>query len=220
VEGCFAVNFKQMDGSTMRELKPYQTLAGAKAALDNGGRIYNLVALAADNRISKGELNKAAGVFSGEQKAFLFLYMAIAKLPDNQQAEVLSMLDRPLAKRYKSHGPQQIDPAAMNKARVGQLIVVDGYPRLHERKTHRAVVPMMVGKVMVMVPVETHYDGYQLFTTASGTGTPGWVCVKRPKVHLTKIPTRFGGSIRQYTDKKQKTTGLFLEAIYFYRLDS
>jgi hypothetical protein len=204
----------------MRELKPYQTLAGAKAALDNGGRFYNLVALADDKRISKGELNKAAGVFGGEQKAFLFLHMAIAKLPDNQQAEVLSMLDRPLAKRYKSHGPQQLDPAAMNKARVGQLVVVDGYPRFHERKTHHAVVPMMVGKVMVPVRVETHYDGYQLFTTASGTGTPGWVSVKRPKVHLTESPTRFGGVIRQYTDEKQKTTGLFLEAIYYCRLDS
>ena len=204
----------------MRELKPYQTFAGAKAALDNGGRFYNLVALADDKRISKGELNKAAGVFGGEQKAFLFLHMAIAKLPDNQQAEVLSMLDRPLAKRYKSHGPQQLDPAAMNKAPVGQLVVVDGYPRFHERKTHHAVVPMMAGKVMVLVPVETHYDGYQLFTTASGTGTPGWVCVARPKVHLTESATRFGGVIRQYTDKKQKTTGLFLEAIYYCRLDS
>jgi hypothetical protein len=204
----------------MRELKPYQTLAGAKAALDNGGRFYNLVALADDKRISKGELNKAAGVFGGEQKAFLFLHMAIAKLPDNQQAEVLSMLDRPLAKRYKSHGPQQLDPAALNKARVGQLVVVDGYPRFHQRKTHHAVVPMMAGKVMVLVPVQTHYDGYQLFTTASGAGSPGWVCVARPKVHLTERPTRFGGVIRQYTDKKQKTPGLFLEAIYFYRLDS
>ena len=204
----------------MRELKPYQTLAGAKAALDNGGRFYNLVALADDNRISKGELNKAAGVFGSGQKAFLFLNMALAKLPDNQQAEVLSMLDRPLAKRFKSHGPQQLDSAALNKARVGQLVVVDGYPRFHERKTRRAVVPMMVGKVFLLVPVETHYDGYQLNTTASGTGTPGWVCVKRPKVHLTECPTRFGGVIRQYTDEKQKTTGLFLEAIYFCRLDA
>lgn len=202
----------------MRELKPYQTLAGAKAALDNGGRFFNLIALADDKRVSKGELNKAAGVFGGEQKAFLFLKMAIAKLPVNQQSEVLSMLDRPLAKRYKSHGPQQLDPAALNKAEVGQLVVVDGYPRFHERKTRHAVIPMMVGTVMMLVPVQAHYDGYQLFTSASGTGTPGWVCVQRPKVFLTEGPTRFGGVIRQYTDKKQKTTGLFLEAVYFCRL--
>jgi hypothetical protein len=78
---------------------------------------------------------------------------------------------------------------------------------------------MMAGKVMVLVPVTTHYDGYQLFT-ASGTGTSSWVSVKRPKAHLTESPTRFGGVIRQYTDEKKKTTGLFLEAIYYCRLDS
>jgi hypothetical protein len=204
----------------MRELKPYQTLAGAKAALDNGGRFYNLLALADDKRIAKVELNKAARLFGGEQKAFLFLRMAIANLPGDEQAEVLSMLDRPVAKRYKSHGPQQLEPAAMNKAPVGQLVVVEGYPRFHERKTHRAVVPMMAGKAMMMIPVVTHYDGYQLFAAAGGRGTPGWVSVTRPTVHLTNSPTRFGGIIRQYADKKQKSTGQFLEAIYFSRLDS
>jgi hypothetical protein len=49
----------------VRELKPYRTVARARAALDNGGRFYNLLAIADDDRISKAELNKAAGVFRG-----------------------------------------------------------------------------------------------------------------------------------------------------------
>ena len=45
----------------MRELKAYRTVVGARATLDNGGRFYDLIAMADDNRITKGELAKAAG---------------------------------------------------------------------------------------------------------------------------------------------------------------
>jgi hypothetical protein len=116
----------------MRELKPYQTLAGAKAALDNGGRFYNLLTMADDNRISKAELSKAAGVFRSEQAAFLFLDMALADLTDGQRSEVLSLLESKLAKRYKSHGPRRLAASAMaSEAQPGQLVVVEGYPRFY-----------------------------------------------------------------------------------------
>jgi hypothetical protein len=205
----------------MRELKPYQTLAGAKAALDNGGRFYNLLAMADDNRISKAELNKAAGVFRSEQSAFLFLHMALTDLAADQQSEVLSLLDPPLAKRYKSHGPRRLAASAMaSEAKAGQLVVVEGYPRFYTRKTHRAVVPMMVGKVMVMLPVEQHYDAYELFATPDAKGTPASLVVKRPRAMLVESRTRFGGAIRPYTfeDSSGKHSGVFLEPLYFTAL--
>lgn len=68
----------------MREIKPYKTLKGAKAALDNGGRFLNLFARAGDDRITSDELTKAAGVFLHESLAFLFLDMALADLPETQ----------------------------------------------------------------------------------------------------------------------------------------
>jgi hypothetical protein len=71
----------------MRELKPYRTIVGARAALDNGGRFYNLIAMADDDRITLGELAKAAGIFRSEAKAFLFLHMALADLGDGQRSE-------------------------------------------------------------------------------------------------------------------------------------
>lgn len=207
----------------MRELKPYRTVAGAKAALDNGGRFYNLLAMADDNRITKSELVKAAGVFRSEQQAFLFLHMGLANLSDGERSEVLSLLEPALAKRYKSGGPRRLEPSAVSTdAKAGQLIVVEGYPRFSTRKTHRAVVPMMAGKVMVMVPVETHYDGYQLFATPNAKGTPAWLVVKRPRAMLAEAFTRFGGAIRPYTleDSSGKHSDVFLETFFFTNLNA
>jgi hypothetical protein len=205
----------------MRELKPYQTVAGAKAALDNGGRFYNLLAMADDNRITKAELTKAAGVFRSEQQAFLFLHMGLTDLSDRERSEVLSLLEPALAKRYKSSGPRRLEPAAVSaEAKPGQLVVVEGYPRYFTRKTQRAVVPMMVGKVMVLVPVEVHYDGYELFAGPDAKGTPSSLVVKRPRARLAETFTRFGGAIRPYTfeDSSGKHSGVFLEPLYFTKL--
>ena len=46
----------------MREVVPYRTLGGAKRALDNGGRFFNLFAEADDGVVSGAELARAAGV--------------------------------------------------------------------------------------------------------------------------------------------------------------
>lgn len=205
----------------MRELKPYRSLPGAKAALDNGGRFYNLLSKADDARISKAELKQAAGVFGSEQTAFLFLHMALADLTDRQRAEVLSLIDPPLAKRYKSHGPRRLEPSEMpREAKAGQLVVVEGYPRYFARRTQRAVVPMMAGKVVMMIPVEVHYDAYQLFATAAATGTAAALVVKQPSARLAESFTRFGGAIRPHTfeDKSGKNSGVFLEPLYFTAL--
>jgi hypothetical protein len=207
----------------MREVKPYRTVAGARAALDNGGRFYNLLAMADDDRITKAELAKAAGVFRSEQKAFLFLHMGLADLSDGKRSEVLSLLAPALAKRYKSNGPRRLAPSAVwAEAKAGQLIVVEGYPRFHTRKTHRAIVPMMVGKVMVPIPVEMHYDGYQVFASPTAKGTPAWLVVKRPRARLAETFTRFGGAIRRYTfeDSSGKHSDLFLEPLLFTNLNA
>lgn len=49
----------------MQELKPFATLGPLKKAIDNGGRFYNFLADADDEVVSRDELAKAAGVFTG-----------------------------------------------------------------------------------------------------------------------------------------------------------
>ena len=176
--------------------------------------------MADDNRISKAELNKAAGVFHSEQKAFPFLHMALVDLTESQRAEVVSLLDAPLAKRYKSHGPHRLEASEMASEKAGQLVVVEGYPRFYKRQTQRAVVPMMAGKVMILAPVQVHYDGYVLFETPNAKGTPGSLVVKRPRAMLAESLTRFGGVMRPYSfeDSSGKHSGMFLEPLHFTAL--
>ena len=64
----------------MRQVIPYRTLRGATKALDNGGRFYNPFAKADDGVVSAAELARAAGVFSSDLRALLFLEMATAGL--------------------------------------------------------------------------------------------------------------------------------------------
>jgi hypothetical protein len=183
--------------------------------------LLTLLTTADDNRISKAELTRAAGVFRSEQAAFLFLHMALTDLPDGQRSAVLSLLDPPLAKRYKSHGPRRLEASVVgNEATPGQLVVVEGYPRYFTHNTQRVLVPMLVGKVMLLVPMAVHYDGYQLFATPDAKGTPTSLVVKRPRARLAESFTRFGGAIRPYTfgEGSDKKTGVFLEPLYFTAL--
>ena len=60
----------------MREVHPYKTEGGLLKALDNGGRFFNIFTRASDDRITRAELAKAAGVFGSKPKAVLFLEMA------------------------------------------------------------------------------------------------------------------------------------------------
>ena len=76
----------------MRELRPYKTLSGAQRALDNGGRIYNLLARSGDDIVDASELTKAAGVYLTGIKSFLYLEMALQDLPTDQQRAVVARL--------------------------------------------------------------------------------------------------------------------------------
>jgi hypothetical protein len=76
----------------MRELKPYRTMHGLRTAIDNGGRFYNLFTRADDHVVTRGELAKAAGVFTAGVNAFLFLEMAQQDLQSGDRQAILTRL--------------------------------------------------------------------------------------------------------------------------------
>jgi hypothetical protein len=132
------------------------------------------------------------------------------------------LLEPALAKRYESAGPRRLHPRDVDtETKAGQLVVVEGYPRFFTRTTEGAVIPMMAGKVMALVPVEAHYDGYKFFATGDAEGTPASLVVKRPRAMLATTFARFGGAIRAYTleDAFGKHSGVFLEPLFFTNLD-
>ena len=82
----------------MRKIMPYKTQRNALAALDNGGRFYNIFTEADDGEISTAELARVAGAFTDKQKMFLYLDMALAGL-DQDAAHIVinSMSNRVVA---------------------------------------------------------------------------------------------------------------------------
>ena len=90
----------------MRQLSTYKTVQGAKRALDNGGRFYNLWTKAGDNVVEGVELARAAGVYSSDAIAFLHFEMALMDLPAEQKAEVRSLLAPELRTQLEAKRPR------------------------------------------------------------------------------------------------------------------
>jgi len=168
-----------------RLVRPYSTLAGAKAALDNGGRFYHLIARGGDGRLAKSEISKAAGVVLDEPGTFVFFDMALAKLTADEKAEVVAMLGTKLARRYRERGPRHALPR--EAARLGSVpaVITEGVPRFERQITILQTGVVMVGKVMVPVTHQHPFDLYDL----SGLGLGVW----HKESRLAPVPTRFGG---------------------------
>jgi hypothetical protein len=207
----------------MREIKPYQTLQRAKAALDNGGRFFNLLTRASDNRISNVELAKAAGVLRSDEKAFLFLHMALADLPPAQRAEVLGLLEAPTARRFRQHAPRGLTASALARGgKPGDLVVVDGYSRLAKDWVNQRMVPIIVGKVLVPITVKDRYDTYFLGDEPDGDGPAATVIVPHGTRGLAGRRARFGGILRASLPGRdgRKVSAMFLEPVYYTLLDT
>ena len=204
----------------MREIKPYKTLQGAKASLDNGGRFFNLLTQAGDDRITNVELAKAAGVFLCESHAFVFLDMSLRDLPDSQRLQVLSLLERKLAGRFQVHGPRSLSPSAAHlDGQPGTLAVVEGYPQFAADQVQKRMSFIMVGKVFVPIFVNDHYQTYDLNPGVAVRGTPLVMAVRHSAQRLEKALTRFGGVLREFTfEGNPRKKGVFLEPLYYTKL--
>ncbi|MGI8979649.1 MAG: hypothetical protein ACR2FY_10510 [Pirellulaceae bacterium] len=204
----------------MREIKPYKTLQGAKASLDNGGRFFNLLTRAGDDRITNVELAKAAGVFLCESHAFVFLDMSLRDLPDSQRLQVLSLLERKLAGRYQKHGPRSLSASAANlEGQPGTLAVVEGYPQFVADQVQKRMSFIMVGTVFIPIVVEDHFQTYELYQGAAARGAALALAVPRATERLEKAQVRFGGVLREFTfEGNPKKKGVFLEPLYYTKM--
>ncbi len=98
----------------MREIHPYKTVKGLLKAIDNGGRFYNLFSHSDDNAVSKGELAKAAGVFSSGANAILFLEMAQQELSPENRVTVERILEPTLRTKYRRQRPTMMTPSTVD----------------------------------------------------------------------------------------------------------
>lgn len=209
----------------MQELKPFRTLQSLKKAIDNGGRFYNFFDKAEDEKVTRGELAKAAGVFTAGIQAFLYLEMTKQDLPADQQAEAIALLEPKLRSGFEKKKPKYSKPSLIDKSyNAGDAILVTGYGRELETQTHFKgfiVVPVLIGKAMIpmMIPITNIYQVIEIFDDAAMKSSRAIVCVpQKAKVDLTG-PVQFGGVLKELKNqtKSPPTHPIFLEAIFWMK---
>jgi len=210
----------------MREITPYKTLRGLQKTLDNGGRFYNFFTDADDNVVSRAELAKAAGVFSNEVSAFLFLEMAQQELPLADRSSIESLLETDLRRRYRRQKPITLNPSEVESSGVaGKAVIVTGFPRFVEDRTEFTgfiMMPMQVGKVttFMMIPIFDQYDVYEVFDDRRMRKPNSMIATVRGRKLNCDSPIRFGGVLKklEFKDKTKKSHKFYLEVAYYTRL--
>ncbi len=211
----------------MQEIKPYQTLSGLKKALDNGGRFYNLFSKVDDSVVSKGELARAAGVFTAGQAAFLFLDMAQHDLAEADRSAVNELLDADLRKQFAKGRPKTVAPSAIeSEGKAGAAVITTGYAQyIDDRSEFNGFihVPIMVGKVMtfILVPLFDHNELYKLYDDKKCKGAHTIIAVPKSKKNLNlNGPIRFGGLLKKVVYDADSTIAQsnFVEALYYTKL--
>jgi hypothetical protein len=209
----------------MKELKPFASLGPLKKALDNGGRFYNFFDAANDAVVSRGELAKAAGVFSAGITAFLYLQMTSQDIEEKDRETVLAMLDTKLRREFNKKKPPLVQPSLVDADhKAGSSVIVTGYAReiaQHNQFVGFITVPVMVGNVFVpiMIPVHDLYSVFEIFDSESMQGPCTAVCAaKKNKLDLSG-QVQFGGFLKELKNKTEVPPShpVFLEAIFWMK---
>lgn len=193
----------------MKKITPYKTTKGAIAALDNGGRFYNLASRANDGEITHAELAKAAGVVSDTQKIITYLELSLSQLDEQARQRVLSHLSRDLKAKYDKYLSQRfLASEAVKNAQVATSTIINGIPKLVDSKTQFSgfiMIPISTGNVttFMMIPIMDQYDVYEL--RDQETDEAFFVAHARGRNKLPEQLVSCGGLVKELkADKKEK----------------
>lgn len=202
----------------MRKLRPYRTVTGALKALDNGGRFYNLRALAGDQVVEAAELARATGTVSSGTKAFLSFEMALADLPWDESGRVVAALAPDLAERYQTNRPTVLAPSAVEgQGQAGKTAIVTGYPVFVEDRTQFAGYVVLITPVIMVLPIFDQFDVYEVFDTKACQGPRTVIATARGSKRLEAMTARFGGTLKElyFDDHTRNDHGYYLDVIYY-----
>jgi hypothetical protein len=205
----------------LREIKPYKTVHGARQALDNGGRFYNLFSRSGDDIVEPSELARAAGVHSSDARSLLFFEMGISGLSSGEKKQVIGQLSPDLREMYLAQRPSSLSPSAVeSQGQAGEATIVTGYPVFVEDRTRFTGFIVLVVPVIVMVPIFNQFDVYEVFGTPDLNEPRTVIATTRGTKRMDDIYTRFGGMLKElyFKDKTSKDHGLYLETLYYTNL--
>ena len=210
----------------MKQITPYRTVQGALNALDNGGRFYNVFTKAQDEVISDSELYKAAGVYSGRDKAYLFFELALSSLSKAERQQVIRRLSPELRTSYLQARPRQTQIESFEQqVKETDTIIVSGFPVFLENKTQFSgfiMIPICTGKTttFTMIPIFDQFDIYEVYSSSDLRGKKTIIATVRGSKRLSETKTTFGGIVKkiQFKDKSKKKHALYVETL-FYKTD-
>jgi len=207
----------------MKRITPYKTVTGAVRALDNGGRFYNLFTTAGDDTITKAELAKVAGAFKDMQTAMLFFDLATLDLSDGDRQKLTKSLGPKLRKARATNRTDVVSPAEFVRAgRAGKSYLIEGVPEpIDEEAVQTGVimVPMMIGKVMMVMPMPTS-ECFSVYTLGQGRRSPCLILAKK-SVRLSSAVHRFAGVAKatKMGDGPRARERLCLQPAYYSVVD-
>ena len=208
----------------MQEVERYHSKSDLVAAIDNGGRFYNVWSQASDNLVTRGELAKAAGVWASDQNAFLFLELATQGLEANDKASIIGLLEPSLRDRFTKFAPKYFAPSEVDEqGQAGDAVVLEGsLEHVGDKSQFSGFIytPIMVGQVttFTMTPIFDCFDVYKLIGDSSGPNAVLAVPLKSPFSDGQQV--RVGGYLRQleFEDAAVRTNKYYLEAVYWARI--
>ena len=210
----------------MNEIIPFTSREELSAAIDNGGRFYNLFSAADDKIVSKAELAKAAGVFVSAQVALLFLDLAANELSEAERNEIISMLEPSLREKFYDEVRRKLSPSSVeSEGEAGDCVIVEGFTRRLSDKsqfTGFIMIPNIVGGIttFTMIPIFEMFDVYEFFEEDDFSSASTVVAAKAGSDFADGAHVRFGGYLRalEVEEESARTHRLYLEASYFTRL--
>ena len=209
----------------MKEITPYKTLEGAKRALDNGGRFFNLFTKAGDGKITQSEISKAAGVLGDKNSVMLFFQLAISRLTNAEQQSLMDHLEEKIKTQWRESPVETIPVYRFHQtATPRKPVIIEGYPFfLEDREQFNSfiMVPISTGNTttMMMIPIYDHYDIYEVYGNSDKTGRSALIGITRRKGRhqLAATWTTFAGVVKEMEFKKKKRKKPFVEATFMVK---
>ena len=206
----------------MKEVIPFTSREELSAAIDNGGRFYNLFSAADDQVVSKAELAKAAGVIAAGQVALLFLDLASNDLSETDRKEIISMLEPGLRDRFHDVVRNRISPSNVeSEGEAGDCVIVEGFTkRLNDKSQFTGYILLPNATAFTIIPILDMFDVYECFDETESISASAVVAAKAGSDFPDGTRIRFGGYVRSLVvhDESTRTHNFYLEASYFTQL--
>ena len=143
-------------------------------------------------------------------------------LPQDERAEIVSRLSPDLYDKYLAQKPSILPPSVVeSQGQAGEAAIISGYPVFVEDKSQFTGFIVLVVPVIILVPIFDQFDVYEVFDGPDFQQPRSVIATTRGTKHLDGSCVRFGGMLKElyFEDQTGKDHGLFLETLYYTRLE-